>query len=481
MEAFVSETYTNGGFISKFRHTNSVKAIAEQISQEDFELLLAMAANALNSMKDSVKSIEYKEALEKEIDKHRIVSEGEKIVLKDVAEVALKHAESEHAASLAKAAKEVEAMRRQIEDLKSSLSISEAGQQKIKDQFSDIGAKAETAFKKSLADLVGQHDSQHQKELARLQEIHNQTIERSREDAKERVAQCDSQHRETLLSMKATYADLEAKLRAAHEKSFISSEIGKQGEKEFEDLCAQHTSWGPLVNTSKEEAATDRRCVIRGCSTMFEVKKYQTAIPTTEVNKFLRDMKEHTESPLGVFISLHTGISKKPGNYIQVDWTDDYQLLVYISSFYTHSIPDTLDFIDSCATIAMAVYNAAARRAANNGNQESDLSIGLQSRIELAKHSVSTEIKRVTDCIESLTKNKKEVISLIDRQFMETQTQMKVMKTGLGEMLGILLGKLEEDAPSSSSSSSSSSSDTSNPVSVETEKSAKKRVKKGTV
>ena len=99
----------------------------------------------------------------------------------------------------------------------------------------------------------------------------------------------------------------------------------------------------------------------------------------------------------------------------------------------------------------------------------------------MAKHSVSTEIKRVTDCIESLTKNKKEVIGLIDRQFMETQTQMKVMKTGLGEMLGILLGKLEEDAPSSSSSSSSSSSDTSNPVSVETEKSAKKRVKKGTV
>ena len=117
MEAFISETYTGGVFISKFRHTNSVKEIAEQISQEDFELLLGMAANSLNSMKDSVKSIEYKEALEKEIEKHRGVSEGEKSVLKDVAGVALKEMES-------KAAKEAEGLRRQIDELRGLLSAS---------------------------------------------------------------------------------------------------------------------------------------------------------------------------------------------------------------------------------------------------------------------------------------------------------------------------------------------------------------------
>lgn len=459
MEAFISETYTGGVFISKFRHTNSVKAIAEQISQEDFELLLGMAANALNSMKDSVKSIEYKEALEKEIEKHKIVSESEKTVLKDVAGVALKEVET-------RASKEAEGLRRQIDELRGMLSASEAGQAKVKEQFAEIGAKAEAAFKNSLAELVGQRDSQYQKELARLQENHAQTIERMREDTRESIGRSDAQARESLANMKATYAELEAKLRAAHEKSFVSVEKGKQGEKEFEELCSQHTSWGPLINTSKEEAATDRRCVIRDCSTMFEVKKYKNTIPTAELNKFRRDMKEHTEAPLGVFISLHTEISNKRGKYIDTEWTDNSQLLVYISSFYTHSVPDTLDFIDSCATIAMAVYRAAKK------SQDSDGAVGLLSRIELAKLSVSKELERVTECIDSLTRNKKEVVAMIERQFVDSRLQMSLMKTGLAEMLGVLLGKHEESA-------SVSVSEASNPASVDTEK--KKRVKKAAV
>ena len=458
MEAFISETYTDGVFISKFRHTNSVKGIAEQISQEDFELLLGMAANALNSMKDSVKSIEYKEALEKEIEKHRAVSECEKTVLKDVAGVALKEME-------ARAAKEAEGLRRQIDELKGLLSASEAGRAKVKEQFAEIGAKAEAAFKNSLAELVSQRDSQYQKELARLQENHREVIERMREDTRESMGRSDAQARETLAIMKATYAELEAKLRAAHEKSFVSVEKGKQGEKEFEELCAQYTSWGPLVNTSKEEAATDRRCVIRDCSTMFEVKKYKNTIPTAELNKFRRDMKEHTEAPLGVFISLHTEMSNKRGKYIDTEWTDNSQLLVYVSSFYTHSVPDTLDFIDSCATIAMAVY-----RAAKSKSQDSD-SIGLQSRIELAKLSVSKELERVTECIDSLTRNKKDMVTMIERQFVDSRLQMSLMKTGLAEMLQVLLGKHEESA-------SVSVSEVSNPTSVDTEK--KKRGKKAT-
>lgn len=430
--AFISETYSEGFFISKFRHTKSVKDIVEVISQEDFELLLGMAANALTTMKDSVKSIEYKEALEKEIDKHRIISEGEKTVLKESAGSALKDVES-------RAVKEADGLRRQIEELRGALLASEAGQQKMKEQMGAISERAEAAFKNSLAELGSQRESQYQKELARLQENHRQTIERMREDAKESMSRSDAHSRETLAGMKATYAELETKLRAAHEKTFVAVEKGKQGEKEFEELCAQHTTWGPLINTSKEEAATDRRCVIRGCSTMFEVKNYQNTIPTAEINKFLRDMKEHSEAPLGIFVSLHTGISKKPGNYIQTEWTDNSQLLVYISSFYTHSIPDTLDFIDSCATIAMAVYRAAKK------SQDSD-GVGLLSRIELAKISVAKELERVTECIDSLTRNKKELVTLVEKQFVDSRLQMSLMKTGLGEMLGILLGKHEEEA-----------------------------------
>ena len=377
-------------------------------------------------------------------------------MLKDIGSAALKEIES-------KALKEAEGLRRQIDELRGMLSASEAGQAKVKEQFAEIGAKAEAAFKNSLTELVEQRDSQYQKEIARLQENHRQTIDRLREDAKESIARSDAQSRETLSGMKATYAELEAKLRAAHEKSFVSVEKGKQGEKEFEELCSQHTSWGPLINTSKEEAATDRRCVIRDCSTMFEVKKYKNTIPTAELNKFRRDMKEHSEAPLGVFISLHTEISNKRGKYIDTEWTDNSQLLVYISTFYTHSIPDTLDFIDSCASIAMAVYKAAKSKS-----QDSDGAVGLLSRIELAKLSVSKELERVTECIDSLTRNKKDVVTLIERQFVDSRLQMSLMKTGLAEMLQVLLGKHEESAYASASASL--------PVDKEKKKRAKKNV-----
>jgi hypothetical protein len=194
---------------------------------------------------------------------------------------------------------------------------------------------------------------------------------------------------------------------------------------------------------------------------MFEVKKYKNTIPTAELNKFRRDMKEHTESPLGVFISLHTEISNKRGKYIDTEWTDNSQLLVYISSFYTHSVPDTLDFIDSCASIAMAVYRAAKAKS-----QDSDGNVGLLSRIELAKLSVSKELERVTECIDSLTRNKKDVVALIERQFVDSRLQLSLMKTGLGEMLQVLLGKHAESAPVSEASN----------LTVDTEK--KKRGKK---
>jgi hypothetical protein len=91
----------------------------------------------------------------------------------------------------------------------------------------------------------------------------------------------------------------------------------------------------------------------------------------------------------------------------------------------------------------LTVYKSAAAAAAA-GNQDSEVSIGLQSRIELAKHSISSEVKGVTDCMQSLTQNKKDIVSLIDKQYIEHQSKLNKMKTGLTDILQILLGKHED-------------------------------------
>lgn len=430
----MSETFSDGTWSSTYTHSQSVQELVKDISSEEFSIVLSLASNALHSMKQSANTMQYKDAIEKEVESYTKAITSQNQQLQEKLEISKRSALTDKEAAIdcleSKYTKEIASLKLQIESLRSSLSISEDGKQQIKNQFSEISAKSDEVYKASLAEILKQKDTQYTNELARIDAMN-----------KERFSQSEAQHREAVVTLKQVYTEQESKLKSQLEKTLVSSEIGKHGELEFEELAENYTRWGPLTNTSKIPHSGDLSGKIKGCSTLFEIKRYTTDVPTKEVEKFLRDMDEHPEVPLGIFISQKSNIiGKKSGNFIQIAWTARSQLLVYVNNFNSHSPHETFTFLDICAEIALSMFKISKDRP-----DESDLSISLQMKVDQAKCLVECEVKRMAEFINTINLQKKTLVDTITKHHTENSNYMNQSKLSLKTMLDILVGKSEED------------------------------------
>jgi len=500
-KAFISETSTSGEWTSTYRHTGSLKKIVENLTPEQFQLLIPLAVSALDSMNSSASTSEYKDTLAKEVARHTelFVSERkkyeekisgitscaateketealkhsremaifksrleelqrsldleksssadmksriEKAYKEDLAREVARSAEvfsaekrqlEEKLHTLSKVAlteKETEQMkhsrdisllRSQLEDLQSRLSLSQT-------TYADIKAKTEESFKASISEIVKQKDIQHEKELMRLEQL-----------TKDRVEESAKQHVAAMENIKQLYAEKEARLQKDM-KSLVSSDIGAQGEKEFDELALEYTNWGPLVNTSKTPHATDRACNVRKCPVFIEVKNYVGDVPSKEVTKFQRDMEEHADVPLGIFVALKSSIAGKKSSSFTCEWTAKSQMLVYINSFYSHSVKDIFKFLDMCVDIARRVFTLAQQNP-----EESDEAIRLQGQIENIKVIIQGECKRVGEMLKSLKVDKTQLIDMITKQYIHNENEIRQSKTSLMRILDVILGNDETD------------------------------------
>jgi hypothetical protein len=407
MDALVSETFCEGVYISQFKHRGSVLEVVRGMSEDDFEVLIGLAGAAFRTMKDSVNAMSYRDALEKEVGKVKAAANSAACSLEGELRTEFRIKETEYKRILQAREADVAELRRQIEGIKATNQVIEATLQATKAQIGDAERVSWEKYEKILGKTEAEYKENMKERLAELKEIYTKETERVRKE---------------------------------NDKSHVSSSKGKQGEREFEDICAEYTGWGPLINTSKETAATDRRGVIKGCNAMFEIKKYKDNVPTTQVVKFVRDMKENPDTPLGVFISLNSNICNKLDKYINIEWSEDSQLLLYINSFNTHSIPDTMEFIDTCAGIAQTVYKTARSRV-----DTSDNSVALQSRIDQAKFLINKELFSIVDGLKTLDKYKTSLLDMVTNQHNDLKRQMTTTKETLRMMIDALIGKVEEE------------------------------------
>jgi len=431
--AFISESHINKYYNTTIRHTASIKGFCMQLTPEEFQTSITLALSALAQMKQSTYHLAYTDALSQEIDKYskKFKTEIQDLELR-IIQLTDKNISDKDYLS-AKCSQRIAEIEEETKKVKESLSISEFSNSKLREQFEHLKNTSETLVKSSIDEILRQKDIQHEKELDRLQE----TIEKS---ARERVSQCDSQHRNSMEQLKLLYAEKELRLNKELEKTLISSEKGKTGELEFDEIVKQYTHWPILKNMSKTSHGTDRACRIRQCDTLFEIKKYSSDVPSKEVEKFERDMEEHSDHPLGVFISLHTNIvGKKNGQFLQVVWTAKSQLLIYINSFYSHSPGDILNIIDSFADIAWNIYKNAKEQPEENHTFNN-----LQSRTEQAKIYVEREIKRMTELLTELQRDNKFLKETLDKHHTSYKYNITQSRTALNGIIEILLGKSEE-------------------------------------
>jgi hypothetical protein len=437
-KAFLSESFNGQFWTSTYRHQNSISSLMSNITTDEFQLVISLAVTALEQMKQSVQTMKYQEALSIEIKRHQEIFEAEKNSYEQRISHLTSASQQDRQTILQQHRQRVAELEAESRELRASLQISEFSSTKIKEQFDSLSRKTESVLKSSIEQILSEKEKQHREEFARLQESHKSLIATLERQASERVAENSAQHRETLEQLQKLYKEREDKLRKDLEKTYGSSDKGKQGEKEFDELAAQYTKWPKLLNTSGTAHATDRRVKIRNCETLFELKNYSDDVNSEQVKKFERDMEENSNCPLGVFISMKSNIVGKKSSPVITTWTPKHQLLLYINSFYSHSIPEIMNMIDAFSEVAWMYY-----KTARENSKESDALI-FQGRLENARIVVDREINSMTEFLRELKHDKAFITEQLNRVYTKYLYDVKQRKDSLLSLLEILLGNTEQ-------------------------------------
>ena len=183
------------------------------------------------------------------------------------------------------------------------------------------------------------------------------------------------------------------------EKYKNSTYKGSMAENKIETIINTVYPSAEVKRTSSEEKSGDFIMSRENqVPILFEIKDYNRNIPSEEVNKFIRDVKE--KDMCGVFISISTGISKKRN--FQIDISDNNNIMVYI-----HNMNYESDKIKLCVDI---IDNLYVKLKLNNKN---DISISSELLNEINKE-YSTFITKRTNLIEQIKENNKKTIQIIE-------------------------------------------------------------------
>ena len=208
----------------------------------------------------------------------------------------------------------------------------------LKTQISELETRKSLLEKDRLSDLERERQSVKDSMMIALS---------SKQAELDRV---DAQLRSLLSSHSALekqYSELNDFLRR---KIKTSKEKGSEYETIFRDFLVK--SFGAVPGFSIREGASsttghegDFLMKFHDNQILFEVKDYSSKVPTSEVDKFVRDMRENPEVKIGVMISRSTEITGKTSTGDRhYEFADD-KLFVYLSKF--QFMGDELDILQS--------------------------------------------------------------------------------------------------------------------------------------
>jgi hypothetical protein len=425
--SFINEICDNSFFISTWRHKNPIPEFLKNITVEEYELILRLASESLILLRDSTSLLKFEDILNKRL------SEQNQQSLKDVEKIQRAHIER-----LQQKDEEVQKKQKYIEKLEllNKQSIETYNQQK------DEEVQKKQKYIEKLEVINRQSTESYnllQQNFLSLQNSISQSFEKNLSCSLEKQniffsGQVSSiqkafESRESIY--KDTIVELKGKLESFQKQSLIeqnSSIKGKQGETSFDSLVNQFTSW-KLEDTSKIPDACDRQSTIRGCKTLFELKNYTNKVPKTEVDKFKRNMEQHKDAPLGVFISLKTMIVDGAQELLYTEISSNNQILVYIQNFLSCDIDTIFSVINNYTDIAQKFYKKIS---------EADDSVDLQSKIDSIKPILNSSFKEISDMINENNKNKKFMIDKITSQHSSVKLHIDKIKLMFESIFNLL-------------------------------------------
>jgi len=291
------------------------------------------------------------------------------------------------------------------------------------------------SLSKGEAIIREQCNSESQKLLTMVEEKNTQALENIRKAYEQAIALKEEalQHREAKISQR------ELELQTSIQRNASSSYRGQDGESFFQRLAEEKMKW-KLTDTSQIPHSCDYSGIIHALTVFFEMKNYTSDIRTDEVTKFLRDMKEHPEVRIGVFISLNTRImGKDKDKPISIEWINDSQCAIYVQSFKELDENHTLSLIDQVIKLS-ATYN---KLIGSNGALSEETV--LQGRIDKARVYIEEYITESCSLINRVKNDQKLHRQLVESSYSHTLAVLKTQTAAINTALQILTGEYKED------------------------------------
>lgn len=206
---------------------------------------------------------------------------------------------------------------------------------------------------------------------------------------------------------------------------------GKEGEEDFEEAAAG-MGWG-LMRTSKESHQCDYKGNIRGMNVFFEIKAHDEIVPSKELGKFHRDMKEHPEVGAGVFIALYAPLKAVGGTRagFWTEWTDDGRLMIFVGEFLRGVMPveGTLKVVGQILEIAARIWSAKVEGDAG-------IAAALEGRLRMGVKYLEGAAERLRVLYNKIVIDRKAATDAYDT----TLGMLKMAREEIGLTLGTLLG-----------------------------------------
>jgi hypothetical protein len=304
----------------------------------------------------------------------------------------------------------------------------------LRKQLSDKEIELQSASKSETV-LRAQCMSESDRLIKIIEEKNTQQIQCLRESYEQSIKLKE----EALEQRELRIIQKEKELDTTVHRNASSSFRGQDGEHFFQTLAEEKMKW-KLIDTSKTPHSCDYSAIIHKINVFFEMKNYTSDVRSDQITKFLRDMKEHPEVHIGIFISLHTKIAGKDREKpISIEWINDSQCAVYIQSFKELDENHTLSLIDQIIKLS-STYN----KMIGSKDTVSEESM-LQGRIDKARVYFEEYITETCSLIKRVTNDQKLHRQLVESSYSHTLAVLKTQSSAINTALEILTGEYKED------------------------------------
>jgi len=244
---------------------------------------------------------------------------------------------------------------------------------------------------------------------------------------------------EALQQREARVLQKEYELQTTLQRNASSTFRGQDGESYFQLLAESKMDW-KLTDTSQIPHSCDYSATIHKVPVFFEMKNYTNDVRNEEVTKFLRDMKEHPEVHVGIFISLNTRIAGKDKDTpISIDWINDSQCAIYLQTFKELDVGHTLSLLDQIIKLS-GMYNKLISSSSNISEESM-----LQGRIDKARVYIEEYITETCSLVKRVVNDQKLHRQLVESSYSHTLAVLKTQSAAINTALEILTGEYKEN------------------------------------